>query len=158
MLAPQSRYTTMDATLPSDPEPNQVYTMPEGQIAGASYILHIYKNGILIGSAEALTKVQNVSGKSYLSRMHSKTEIKEGDRLEILFVRLLIKSVKYVEYFGWIGHTFYPETQIEDKFLFDVVTTLPIQPLQEHLHVYERVCLTRVKGEIDDNRTTESST
>jgi len=146
MLPTQSRTAMMEATLPADPEPNQVYEVPAGQIAGASYVLHVYKNGVLVGGAEMLTRVQNVSGKSYLSRMWSKTKIKEGDRLEILFTRYLIKSVIFVEFFGWIGHEYYPETQIEDKFLFDVVAILSVGPSTESAYLYERVCLTKAQA------------
>lgn len=57
MLPPQSRHTMLEATLPTDPEANEVYTVPDGQVAGASYVLHIKKDGKEIGTAEQLERV-----------------------------------------------------------------------------------------------------
>ena len=51
----------LDATLPTDPEHNEVFTVPQGQIAGASYVLHLKKDGEYVGAAEQLDRVGNVS-------------------------------------------------------------------------------------------------
>jgi len=133
----------LDATLPTDPEANEVYCVPEGQVAGASYVLHIKKDGEDVGTAEQLERVVNVSGKATLSRTSSSQAIEKGTLIETAFKRYDYKSVIFVEYFGWIGYDCYEKVETMERNKWKVLAVLTVGPQSPGKYFYEKLCLTR---------------
>jgi hypothetical protein len=133
----------LEATLPEDPKDKETYTVPEGQIAGASYVLHLKKDGEEIGTAEQLDRVANVSGKATLSRTSSFQELKKGDTLETVFKRYDYKSVIFVDYFGWMGYECYKKVETMECNMWKVLAVLTVGPQSQGKYFYEKLCLAR---------------
>lgn len=135
------RSAMMQPMLPEDPEPGQVHTLPEGQIAGGANVLSVFKHEMLIGSTTNLVPISNVSGKYYTERLSSSQELKKGDTIRIVAQQYNFNQITFVEYFGWIGSgvTSTP-TSLSDK-IYRVLAAIAIGPNTNNFWLYEKVCL-----------------
>ena len=142
-LPTAERYTAGIGVLPNDPDPGEVYTAPEGQEVGASYVLTILLDGKHIGHTSQISRVPNVSKRSHLNRTITTSSLEKGDTIEVVFTRYAYKSVIFVEYFGWIGHEV-GSTEIQMRQKFSVVEARPL--LEDATqYIYEKVCLKALK-------------
>lgn len=145
MLPVNTRHTVIESLIPSDPKPGQVFTMPEGQVLGASHVISIMKNDNLLGDAMQLAPISNVTGKNQLSRVTTCTPLRKGMRIRVLAQQFSFKSAIFIQYFGWIGHDVIDTvTLISDK-MYKIEYALRVGPPSENFFIYEKVCLTTVE-------------
>lgn len=145
MLPVRTRCTTLEDDLPQDPLPDQIFELPDSQVGGTSYVLHVLKKGAHIGTAEQLELIPNVSGKGMLSRAWALKPWKKGDVIEVLFVRYDYKSLIFREYFGWMGHECYDQHVVEEQHRWRIISLLKVGPQQPDLHFYEKICMEKIR-------------
>ena len=147
----------LNPQIPTDPEPNQIVEANEGSVLGASYVLYVYRKRKLLGTAEQLQKIANVSTKSYLARARLHTPISKGDLLVIQFCCHTIQSIIFKEGFGWVGHTYHPDVAITEVHLVKVIDFLTVIG-RNQTYFYEQIRLEKIKEKEDDTTTAREST
>jgi hypothetical protein len=145
MLPINTRHSVISSLVPDNPKPGQVFTMPEGQILGASHVISIMKVADLIGDALQFTPVPNVSGKSLLSRATTCTPLRKGMRVRILAQQFSFKSAIFIQYFGWMGHDVIDNIIVITDKMYKIEYALRVGPPSEKFFIYEKVCLTTVE-------------
>jgi len=144
MLPTAERHALVGGTLPLNPKDGDVYTAPEGQEAGASYVLSLYSEGEPIGHASQVSKVPNVSGRSHLNRTVTTSPLTKGDKIRIKFERFSFGSVIFIDSFGWIGHELRGDPVELVNAHYKVISTLAIMENDTYT-VYDKVCLANVE-------------
>jgi len=120
------RYVTLDALLPPDPEPGEVFQMPEGQVGGASTMNFIYVGGNCVGHTSQYARVANVSSHSFLGRTVTTIPLGEGLVVRLLGEQFTFASVVFVEYFGWVVKEYNPKPTVLLDAKFDVLHAIPM--------------------------------
>lgn len=143
------RYVTLDALLPPDPEPGEVFIMPEGQVGGASTMNFIYAGGVCIGHTSQYARVANVSACSFLGRTVTSRPLVRDLPIRILSEQFTFKSLVFVEFFGWLVHEYNPKPQVLLDAKFRVLHAIPMRKPDSDLYTYDRVCLEKYKEETD---------
>jgi len=143
------RYVTLDALLPPDPDPGEIFEMPEGQVGGASTMNFIYAGGNCVGHTAQFARVANVSGCSFLGRTVTSHPLVRGMQVRVLSEQFTFKSLMFVEYFGWLVHTYNPKPQVLLDAKFKVLHAIPMRKPDSTLYTYDRVCLEKYKEETD---------
>lgn len=153
------RTALLQTILPEDPEDGQVVEMPNGQTVGGANVINAYKGGKLCGSISQMTPIFNASGKYEAARFASSTKIRVGDVVRILGVQHNYVSLKFVEYFGWIGHNTDPTPiTLMDKSM-RVIEAFPLGAYTPGYYLYEKVCLDVLhKGETHAKPTSNTPT
>jgi hypothetical protein len=147
MLPIGNRHGIIDSLVPNNPKPGQIYTMPDGQVLGASHVISLMKESLLIGDSLQFTPIPNVTGKNVLTRTTTCIPLKKGMRVKILVQQFSFKSAIFIQYFGWMGHETIDPTIILDK-LFRIEHVLRVGPNSDKFFIYEKVCLTTVEEKI----------
>jgi len=142
----------LNPQIPADPNPDQVVKANEGTVLGASYVLYIYRKRVLLGTAEQLQKIANVSNKAYLSRVMLHTPISKGDLLTVQFCCHTIQSIIFKEGFGWVGHTYYPKVDVTESYNVKIIDFLPIIG-RKQTYFYEQIRLEKLKEKKDERDT-----
>lgn len=145
MLPINTRHSVISSLVPDNPKPGQVFTMPEGQVLGASHVISIMKANDLIGDALQFTPVPNVSGKGLLSRATTCVPLRKGMRVRILAQQFSFKSAIFIQYFGWMGHDVIDTISVLADKMYKIEYALRVGPPSEKFFIYEKVCLTTVE-------------
>jgi hypothetical protein len=145
MLPLNMRHNVIGSLVPDNPKPGQVYTMPEGQVLGASHVISLMKENILIGDALQFSPIPNISGKSILSRTTTWVPLRKGMRIKILAQQFSFKSAIFVQYYGWMGHEVLDNTNILADRMYKIEYALRVGPPSDKFFIYEKVCLTTVE-------------
>lgn len=143
------RYVTLDALLPPDPEPGQIFQMPEGQVGGASTMNFIYVGGNCVGHTSQFARVANVSTRSYLGRTVTSAPLLKNVIIRVLGEQFTFASLIFVEYFGWSVYEYNPKPEVLLDAKFEVVHAIPMKKQNSDLYTYDRVCLKKHKEETD---------
>jgi hypothetical protein len=143
------RYVTLDALLPPDPEAGEVFTMPEGQVGGASTMNFIYTGGSCVGHTSQYARVANVSSHSYLGRTITSAPLTPGIIIRLLGEQFTFKSLVFVEYFGWVVHQYNPKPTVLLDAKFEVLHAVPMKKQNSNVYTYDRVCLKKHKEDTD---------
>lgn len=146
---PDERYVTLDALLPAEPEPGEIFLMPDGQVGGASVMNFVYTGGVCVGHTSQYARVVNVSSYSYLGRTVTAAPLVEGMQIRILGEQFTFKSLIFVEYFGWMVYEYNPKPTVLLDAKFEVLHAIPMRKQNSDLYTYDRVCLKKYK---EDNR------
>ena len=142
----QSKENQLRTQLPTAPEDGEVYVLPEGTNAGGASVVSIYHGADFIGTCQHLTPMTNVSGMFYLERASLKKVLKPRDVIRIKAESYTFSSIKFVNFFGWVGEEVSPQVFTAfDEFL-KVRNVVPVGPQTDGFHVYERVFLEILKG------------
>lgn len=140
-----SRHNVVSSFVPENPKPGQIFTMPEGQVLGASHVISLMKEARLIGDALQLSPVINVTGKSILTRVTTSVPLRKGTRLRALAQQYSFKSAIFVQYFGWMGHEITDAVIVISDRMYRVEHALRVGPPSDNFFIYEKVCLTALE-------------
>ena len=147
MMPINERTALIQPLLPEDPEPGQIFRLEKGQVVGGATVINVYKGGTLIGAAQSLTPIANVSGKYCVDRLSSSIELKERDVLHIKAIQYSFNQVIFIEYFGWIGSgVIKKHVTLADKH-YRVLAVIPVGEQNNQFRLYEKVCLEVIQGE-----------
>jgi hypothetical protein len=140
----------MDEHLPSDPLPGQVVKVPDGIEAGdAVHVLLYTSEGNVLGESQRLSNVENVSRKWQLGRTVCSSKLAPEDVIHLRAERRPFDTLIFVEYFGWVGHT-YRNAEVIREGDYEVLYAAPYSlHAKADIHVYELVCLSKIEGEDD---------
>jgi hypothetical protein len=153
----EERYVTLDALLPANPEPGEIFKMPEGQIGGASVMNFIYAGGQHIGHTAQYARVTNVSACSRLGRTVSSVPLMKGLNIRLLCEQFTFKSLIFVDYFGWTVYEYNPKPTVLLDELFTVTHASTMYKANSKLYVYDDICLEKYKEESDARKTNDAA-
>lgn len=141
MMPLQERSAMTQHQLPDNPEDNEIFELPEGQSIGGANVIYILKSGKQVGSAQQLSAVHNVSGKHVAERVTCAEELKVGDIVRVKGLQYNYTSVRFVQFFGWIGHAHSanPITLKDENYRIVAVTL--IGTTGDSHRIYEKMCL-----------------
>jgi hypothetical protein len=139
----------LDALLPPDPKPSEIFQMPEGQVGGASNMNFVYAGGVCIGHTSQFARVANVSSRSFLGRTVTSAPLTEGVIIRVLGEQFTFKTLIFVEFFGWVVYEYNPKPKVLLDAKFTVVHAIPMVKQNSALYTYDRVCLENHKEETD---------
>lgn len=134
----------MDNYLPDDPLPGQIVEVPDGVDGGKVTHILVYEGDTLIGEAQQLIKVENVSRKWQLGRTHAASPIKPEARLRVRAITKHYASLIFVEYFGWTGFQYKKEETLLSDRMYEVLHTATYFTVQDGPNIYELICLNAI--------------
>lgn len=127
--------------LPENPQNGEVYAVPEGQIAGASILVCVYKGNTPVGVAAHLAAIPNVSNAAWLHRVVCSDPINTGDIVLVRGERMLFKSVIFIDGFGWLGYEVYDKIDVIHEKTYKVLHAFILPQQNAKQLIYERLCL-----------------
>jgi len=139
------RYVTLDAILPTNPQPGEIVVLPEDQVGGASTINFIYMGDQHIGHTEQFARVSNVSDRSFLARTVTTEPFLKDLLIRLICEQYTFKSLIFVDYFGWSVHEYNPTPKILLDETFEIVYAVPLKKKNSELYTYDRVYLKKSK-------------
>lgn len=145
MFPINTRHNVVSSLVPDNPKPGQIFTMPEGQVLGISHVISILRGGELVGDANQLTAVHNVTLKSVLTKVTTCIPLKKGVRIQVLAKQFSFKSAIFIQYFGWMGHDIIDSGDVIADKTYKVEYALRVGPESDKFFIYEKVCLTNVE-------------
>lgn len=138
--------------LPNDPHDGMVFEAPEGAAIGGAVVLEIYSNGALIGSAQQLSPVQNVSRKYTITQVCTSEPVKKGYTLRVTGHQYLYNQATFIDGFGWVG-TGVQEKKLElSNGVYKVIAALEIGPTDSNCRLYDQICLETITEEKNDEK------
>jgi hypothetical protein len=140
-----TRNNVVASLVPDNPKPGQIFTMPEGQVLGASHIISLFRGGEIIGDAFQLAPIQNVTGKTLLTRVTTNYLLKKGIRVRVKVQQFSYKSAIFIQFFGWIGHDIIDKVDVITDKEYKVEHAMRVGPPSDKFFIYEKVCLTNVE-------------
>lgn len=146
MMPVHTKETLIQTQLPDDPEPGEVFILPEGQTIGGANVINVFQGPSLLGAAQSLAPVPNVSGVYFLERLATRNELKPRDILRVKATQYTFIELTFIEYLGWCGTKMSDTTYTAfDKHL-KVRDIVPIGTVTDGFNLYERICLEKIKG------------
>jgi len=139
----------LDAVLPENPKTGDVYTVPEGQQVGGAQVINIHYKQQVIGNAQFLSAVTNVSGAFTLTKVTTDRALKRGDIIHVVGTVLGYDKVTFTQYYGWAGTWVNGLTSKIHDNKYKVIDTTYVAKgtTGPTLHVYERICLQAINKE-----------
>lgn len=131
--------------LPEDPTSGQIFELPEGNVENYSGVLTIYKNDICVGYTEKLDKIPNVSGIAELGRSILSERLPEGSTITVQFETIPIKSLVFINYFGWNAHEYRKKITIDWQNKYHVVHCVEITDRTGPQILCEKICVQKIK-------------
>jgi hypothetical protein len=135
-----SSIASTSAEIPVDPNNFEIYSYPQGQWAGASTIIRILRKGVLLGDAQSLLNIPNVSRKYTAYRTRTTAPVKPGDSLVLLVSLYRFHSIIFVDGFGWVGIDAEKTPLTQDTYNMTVVYANGIKMDEDH-YLYDQLCL-----------------
>ena len=142
---PQARTAIVEAVLPEDPDNGTIFTVPEGQSVGASTIIYLLSGERVLGTANQLSPVVNVSKRYSLVRITSKKAIKKNDVVRVVAKQYSYTQMTFLDGYGWLGHRAGSDAYVIEDKTYRVTHVVPIGELTDGYCVYEQLCLERIK-------------
>ena len=136
----ESKLNDVAVNVPDDPKNFEICCYPEGSWAGASTIIRVYRGGVLLGDAQSILNIPNVSRKYTAYRTRTTAPIKLGDTLLLEVSLYRFHSIIFVDGFGWIGIDPEKTPVTQDSYNMSVVYANPIQMGERHF-MYDQLCL-----------------
>ncbi len=147
MFLSQSVNDAMQPHFPEDPLPGQVVKIPDGIDGGSVTHITIYNKNRVIGEAQQLIKVENVSSKWQLGRTNTIIPLHPEDIVQVRAVTKQYASLIFVEFFGWTGFMLQDvETVLSNK-VYTIQHVASYSATKGGPYVYELVCLHSEKKE-----------
>jgi len=138
----------MPYQLPDDPDPGQVFTLPEGHIIGGSTVINIYLAGSLVGSIASIIPITNVTRMYRAERAMSSSKLPRNTLIRVKALQFSFTEVTFFQNFGWIGTRTTDAIIVSDKY-YRILASIPVGPTDEHTYLYEQLCLCVVEAKKD---------
>jgi 3D (Asp-Asp-Asp) domain-containing protein len=131
--------------LPEDPHDGQIFELPEDNFENYSGVLTIYTNNVCIGYTEKLDKIANISGMAELGRSILSERLPEGSTITVQFETIPIKSLVFINFFGWQAHKYSKKITIDWQNKYHVIHCVEITDRTGPQILYEKICVEKVK-------------
>jgi len=92
--------------LPSDPDHEEIFEIPEELNLGVSAFIKIYQDGIHIGEVMSLEKIPNMAHSWHLSRIIFFTSVDFSREISIKTLLLAAETLCYINNEGWVIASF----------------------------------------------------
>lgn len=142
----------MTPYLPDDPLPGQVVEIPDGVDGGSVTHIMLHDGNVVLGEAQQLIKVENVSRKWQLGRTHTAFPLIPDTTIRVRAFTKYYASLIFVEYFGWSGHQYRKEEKVLSDRVYEILHTTTYTSIPDGPNIYELVCLHATdEGEINES-------
>ncbi len=134
-----------DYELPEDPDDGQIFELPEENDENYSGIIAIYSKGICVGYTEKIDTVPNISGMTELGRSVLSERLSKGAAITAQFEVIPIRSLIFVNFFGWQAHEYSNEVRVDWQKHFKVLHAVEIPERPGTQVVCEKLCVEKTK-------------
>jgi len=131
--------------LPEDPDAGQIFELPEGNNENYSGIIALYAEGSCIGYTEKIDSVPNISGMTELGRTVLSQRLSKDTVITAQFEVIPIRSLIFVNFFGWQAHEYSKEVRVDWRKNFKVLHTVEIPDRPGKQVVCEKICVEKTK-------------
>jgi len=131
--------------LPEDPDAGQIFELPEGDEGNYSGIIAIYHEGTCIGYTEKIDTVPNISGMSELGRSVLSKRLSKDAVITAQFEIIPIRSLVFVNFFGWQAHKYSDEVRVDWRKHFKVLHAVEIPNRPGKQIICEKICVEKTK-------------
>lgn len=131
--------------LPEDPEDGQLFELPEGNADNYSGVIALYCEGTCIGYTEKIDTVPNISGMTELGRSVLSKRLSKGAEITAQFEVILIRSLVFVNFFGWQAGEYSKEVRVDWQKNFKVLHAVEIPDRPGTQIICEKICVEKTK-------------
>jgi hypothetical protein len=135
--------------LPSDPDHEEIFEVPEELNLGVSAYIKIYQDNVHVGEATSLEKIQNVKHGWALSRVIFFSLVDFTKEVKVKTILLTAKTLCYINLVGWIIESFRDKPLQETWYKgFLSQTAILQETAMNNIQMYEHIAFNaNTKGE-----------
>ena len=90
-----------ETNLPQDPKDGDIVVSPDGSPVGYLDEMTVWQNDHVIGTAQSISRVENVSFKAIMVGCTSNKDLYPQDKIRVVITRYTYDAMQYTELYGW---------------------------------------------------------